>query len=128
PAVLAGVRRFLGVFILTGAALALYQTASGTGFAEAGRATYLRAFGPGVHPVSFGLQLVMALVGLEIARLRIGARLGAGMVAIYLLGGAALYLSFARTAWVVLLLVVLLTVWSRSRSALRVMLLPPVAG
>ncbi|MCL7464665.1 O-antigen ligase family protein [Phaeovulum sp. NW3] len=50
------------------------------------------------------------------------------MVAIYLLGGAALYLSFARTAWVVLLLVVLLTVWSRSRPALRVTLLPPVAG
>lgn len=128
PAVLAAVRRFLGVFILTGAALALYQTASGTGFAEAGRSTYLRAFGPDVHPVSFGLQLVVALVGLEIARLRGGARLGAGMIALYLLGGAALYLSFARTAWVVLLLVVLLMVWSRSRPALRVTLLPPVAG
>lgn len=128
PAVLAAVRRFLGVFILTGAALALYQTASGTGFAEAGRSTYLRAFGPDVHPVSFGLQLVVALVGLEIARLRGGARLGAGMIALYLLGGAALYLSFARTAWVALLLVVLLMVWSRSRPALRVTLLPPVAG
>lgn len=128
PAVLAAVRRFLGVFILTGAALALYQTDSGTGFAEAGRSTYLRAFGPDVHPVSFGLQLVVALVGLEIARLRGGARLGAGMIALYLLGGAALYLSFARTAWVALLLVVLLMVWSRSRPALRVTLLLPVAG
>lgn len=128
PAGVAAVRRFLAVFILTGAALAFHQAASGTGFAEAGRSTYLRAFGPDVHPVSFGLQLVVALAGLEIARLRSGARLGAGMIALYLLGGAALYLSFARTAWVVLLLVVLLTVWSRSRPALRLALMPPLAG
>ncbi len=98
--------RMLALFLAVGAAISVLQLASGRGFVEAGKATIQRAFGSDVHPVSFAIQVVAALVGLEIARARTGQRPGLVHGALMATGALALYLTYARTAWVMALMVV----------------------
>ncbi len=92
-------RDLLRAFLLIGGVLSVWQVASGNGFVEQGRATLQRAYGSDVHPVSFAIQLVAAMVALEVTRLRLGARAGVLHLACMGLGVAALYLTYARTAW-----------------------------
>ena len=94
------INRFLRAFIALGAALSVAQVASGTGFIDAGRDHLQRAFGSDVHPVSFAIQMVAALVALEIVRAKRAVRFRAVHLALLAIGAVALYLTFARTAWV----------------------------
>ncbi len=97
--------RLLAAFLVVGFFLSVYQLMTGTGFVEHGRATIQRAFGSDVHPVSFAIQVLAAMVTLEILRLRL--RMPAGRLHLLTLaaGLVALYLTYARTAWVMALIV-----------------------
>jgi len=106
-------RRFLSAFVVVGAVLALAQVLSGNGFVDPGKPGVIRAYGSDVHPVSFAIQIVAALLALEILRVKIGARFGMGHLALLTLGSVALYLTFARTAWVMAFLVLAFLVWRR---------------
>lgn len=115
---LPAIQRFVVGFITLGAVLAVFQVASGTGFVEAGKTSIVRAFGSDVHPVSFAIQMVAALVTLEIIRVK--RRLPVGPVHLVLVALAllAIYLTFARTAWVMGALTVAYVLLSRG-SGLR---------
>ena len=102
----AGINRFLRAFIALGAALALAQVGSGSGFVDAGKDHIQRAFGSDVHPVSFAIQMVAALVALEIVRAKRAAKFRMAHVALLAIGAVALYLTYARTAWVMAILTV----------------------
>lgn len=118
-AALAAPRRLLTGFIALGAALSLWQCLSGSGFIDPGKPGVIRAFGSDVHPVSFAIQILAALLALEVIRLKTGARAGAVHLALLMLGALALYLTFARTAWVMALMVVALALWQRGSAAQR---------
>ncbi len=119
PAALAAVRRLLAGFVILGAALSLWQVIGGSGFVDPGKPGVIRAFGSDVHPVSFSIQILAAVLALEVIRLKTGARVSVAHVALLTLGAVALYLTFARTAWVMALLVVALTLWQRGSAAQR---------
>ena len=104
PAALEALRRVLAGFVLLGAGLSFWQIASGTGFVEQGRAAIQRAYGSDVHPVSFAIQITAALVALEILRLRLNRRAGLVHWLLMVAGAAALYLTYARTAWLMALI------------------------
>lgn len=123
PRFLPLVSRFLAGFVLLGGLLSFYQIATGTGFVAEGRSDILRAYGPDVHPVSWALQLVIALTGIEALRRVRGKPLNGFVVALYAIGLAALYLSFSRTGWAMLALVVLFSVAAGARGALRPVLI-----
>ncbi len=106
PAHLARIYRLLGGFVLVGAALSIWQLATSHGFIEAAKSARPRAYGSDVHPVSFGIQIVTALTALEIARIRLGRRAGAIHLALMAAGLLALWLTYARTAWVMALFIV----------------------
>ena len=55
-------RRFLSAFVVVGAVLALAQVLSGNGFVDPGKPGVIRAYGSDVHPVSFAIQIVAALL------------------------------------------------------------------
>ena len=97
---LRSVARLLTAFVTIGAALSILQVVTGTGFVEAGKSQINRAFGSDVHPVSFAIQIVAALVALEVIRSKIGRRPNPASLFLILLGCIALYLTYARTAWV----------------------------
>ncbi|MGB5558214.1 MAG: O-antigen ligase family protein [Paracoccaceae bacterium] len=122
PAALVPLRRFLTAFVAVGGALALVQVLSGSAFVDPGKPGVIRAFGSDVHPVSFAIQMLAALLALEVIRAKTGERFGAGHVALLALGAAALYLTFARTAWVMALVVLALLAWRRGRGAQRLAL------
>ncbi len=86
---------------------------SGSGFVDPGKPGVIRAFGSDVHPVSFAIQMLAAVLALEVIRAKTGRPLRAGHVALLALGAVALYLTFARTAWVMALMVLALLVWRR---------------
>ena len=119
PAALSVVRRLLAGFVILGAALSLWQVIGGSGFVDPGKPGVIRAFGSDVHPVSFAIQILAAVLALEVIRLKTGARVSVAHVALLTLGAVALYLTFARTAWVMALLVVALTLWQRGSAAQR---------
>ncbi|MFV2002796.1 MAG: O-antigen ligase family protein, partial [Paracoccaceae bacterium] len=103
---LTGINRFLQGFVVIGAALSLMQIATGTGFVEIGREAAQRAFGSDVHPVSFAIQMLAALVALEVIRIKRAAGFSALHAALLGLGVIAIYLTSARTAWVMAMLTV----------------------
>ncbi|MEE9388262.1 MAG: O-antigen ligase family protein [Paracoccaceae bacterium] len=105
PTGLAWMSRFLTAFIAFGCALSLSQIATGTGFVETGPHGFQRAFGSDVHPVSFAIQILAALVALEIARLKRVLPVTFAFKCTFILGSIALYLTFARTAWVMAALI-----------------------
>lgn len=111
--------RLLVAFTLVGSGLALFQYGSGTGFVEAGKDSVMRAFGSDVHPVSFSIQMLAALVGLEIVRVKCGRPRSALYCVLIGLGVISIYLTFARTAWVMALLVVTYSIISRSGWGVR---------
>jgi O-antigen ligase len=82
------------------------QVATGSGLVEAGKDHIQRAFGSDVHPVSFAIQMVAALVAREIMRAKRAAKFRAVHLALLAIGAVALYLTFARTAWVMAILTV----------------------
>ncbi|MGR3661529.1 MAG: O-antigen ligase family protein [Paracoccaceae bacterium] len=110
---LPAIQKFITGFILIGALLSVYQLASGTGFIEAGKSRIVRAFGSDVHPVSFAIQMVAALVTLEIIRVKRGQRVGAVHLLLLCLALLVIYLTYARTAWVMGLLTVAFVLLSR---------------
>ena len=99
------VHNFLMFFLVLGSLIALTQFVAGTGFVDQGKPDVMRVFGTDVHPVSFGLQIVLALVGVQISRLKLGLRFSIWNVLIVAVALSALYLTFARTAWGVLAVV-----------------------
>jgi O-antigen ligase len=119
---LRGIGRVLGGFVLVGAALSVVQVASGHGFVEAGKSTIQRAFGSDVHPVSFAIQIVAAMVALEIIRLKQGRAVDLGHIALIGAGAVALYLTYARTAWVMALLTLAYALLARGSWAQRLLL------
>ncbi len=123
PAALTPLRRFLTGFIAIGAALSVWQVASGSGFVDPGKPGVIRAFGSDVHPVSFAIQILAAALALEILRVKTGARAGPLHLALLALGALALYLTFARTAWMMALLVLAITIWRRGGSLRKLALL-----
>jgi O-antigen ligase len=96
--------RMLRAFLHIGLLLCAVQLVTGTGFVDPGKPQIRRVFGADVHPVSFGLQLAVAMSGLAVIRLRQGKTVPRFL---FLMGCIALYLTFARTAWVVFGLVLL---------------------
>ena len=112
--------RILIIFIIGGFALSLFQILSNSGFVAQGRDTTQRAFGSDVHPVSFAIQLVAALSALEIIRLKKGRPASVFHIAVMAMGLVAIYLTFARTAWVMGAVVIGLSVILRGKFARRV--------
>lgn len=106
--------RFLVAFIMVGSLLAILQSVTNLGFVDPTRPDLTRAIGSDVHPVSFGIQMVAALVAFACLRLKQGGRLGYGIVTLWLMGGIALYLTYARTAWALGGLCFFALIWSRS--------------
>ncbi len=96
------------LFIIAGFALSAFQLISGSGFVESGKQHMQRAFGSDVHPVSFAVQIVAALVAVEILRVKRQQKLTPFHVVVLGLGCLTLYLTFARTAWVMALIIVAL--------------------
>ena len=121
------IQRFLRAFVLVGAALSIFQIAAGTGFVEAGDIDILRAFGSDVHPVSFAIQMVAAIVGLEIIRIKRRAPLSGSYLVLFGFGLLALYLTYARTAWVMLALSAGITVFLRTSPTRRILMVAAVA-
>lgn len=93
-------QKFLTVFIVGGSVLSIYQIGTATGFIEAGKAQIQRAIGSDVHPVSFAIQILAAMVAFECLRAKRGQRFSFWYCLIIILGLLALYLTFARTAWI----------------------------
>lgn len=120
----AGVARagagLLYAFIWVGAGLSLWQVATGSGFVAPGRPDLVRAFGSDVHPVSFGIQIVAAAAGMEILRRKDGRRVRAFHAATLAVGLAALYLTYARTAWAMAAIVLLWLALTAPRLRTRV--------
>ena len=117
-----GVLRWLFAgFLCVGGLLSIVQIQSGFGFVDPARAQLIRAIGSDVHPVSFAIQLVLAGVGLIVVNLRTGRRLGALGILALGLGGLALYLTFARTAWVMAAMIVFYVTWVRGGLVVRVL-------
>lgn len=110
---LPAIQKFIVGFILIGTLLSVYQVAAGTGFVEAGKSRIVRAFGSDVHPVSFAIQMVTALVMLEVIRVKRGHSVGPVHLALVCLALLALYLTFARTAWVMAALTLAFVLLSR---------------
>ena len=108
-------RGFLTAFVVIGVGLSLWQVLSGSGFVEPTQPDIIRAYGSDVHPVSFALQMLAALLALEVLRVRAGRGFGAIHAALILAGAVAIYLTFARTAWVMAAFVLVLLVWQRGR-------------
>jgi len=120
---LTAINRFLRAFIALGAALAVAQVVSGSGFVDAGKDHIQRAFGSDEHPVSFAIQMVAALVALEIVRAKRAAKIRLAHVALLAIGAVALYLTYARTAWVMAMLTIGYVLIMRGSPARRVMAL-----
>ena len=96
--------RLMAAFVIVGCLLSLYQLAMGKGFVEQGKTSIQRAYGSDVHPVSFAIQVLAAMIAAEVLRLRLGRRVGLLHILIVLCGTVALYLTYARTAWVMALI------------------------
>lgn len=110
---LPAIQKFIIGFILIGTVLSVYQVAAGTGFVEAGKSRIVRAFGSDVHPVSFAIQMVTALVMLEINRIKRDQRAGFAHLLFVCFALLAIYLTFARTAWVMGVLILAYVLLSR---------------
>jgi len=112
--------RIIALFIITGLLLSLTQILTGTGFVAAGKITTQRAFGSDVHPVSFAVQILAAMVALEVLRVKRRLRFGLSHGVLLGLGCIALYLTYARTAWVMALIILALAIILRGSLARRI--------
>ena len=126
-AALRAIQTFLVAFIIVGTCLAVAQIATGSGFVEAGKFDTQRAIGSDVHPVSFAIQMVAALIGLEVIRIKQRLAWSFGHLILIGLGMLALYLTFARTAWVMLALCTGLTLFLRASPLGRILMLAVIA-
>ena len=106
PSVLPNLARLMAIFISAGLALSLIQLATDTGFVAVGQATTQRTFGSDVHPVSFAIQTLAALVALEIIRLKSVRAPGPAHIALIAIGTLSIFLTLARTAWVMALIII----------------------
>lgn len=128
PGVLTTLYRLMAGFITVGFGLSVLQIATSTGFVETGRDTVQRAIGSDVHPVSFAIQIVAAGVALEILRAKSGRPPGIMHFGLLLVGGLALYLTLARTAWVMALITILYVFLARGRPLHRLLGIAIAAG
>ena len=101
----ARLQKFLHTFIILGFILCIFQIGTGAGFQEHGRSTFKRAFGSDVHPVPFSLQIVIALVGLEIIRLKLNAPFGRKHLMFFAVSMLAMFLTYSRTGWLIFAIV-----------------------
>lgn len=106
PVLLPAIQRFLAAFIAIGAGLSVFQVINGSGFVEPGGQELIRAYGSDVHPVSFAIQVLTAVVGLEIIRVKRRLPMRRWHLTLVALAGLAIYLTYARTAWVMGFLIV----------------------
>lgn len=122
PSALTFLYRLMAAFILVGCTLSLLQVTTHTGFVEIGRDNVQRAFGSDVHPVSFAIQIVAAMVALEVIRIKRRAPLGLLHLCLLSAGTIALYLTLARTAWVMGLLIVAIALVLRGSPLRRILI------
>lgn len=113
------IRRFLAAFILLGMILSAHQLLSGSGFAEPEKPGVIRAFGSDVHPVSFAIQIVTVMVALEVVRVKLGSNFGIWHSCLLLLGAISLYLTYARTAWIMAFLTLAFVMIVRANRTMR---------
>ncbi len=92
-------------FVLIGSSLSVFQILTNTGFVEAGKSQIQRAYGSDVHPVSFAIQILASMIIIEMSRLKLGRRITISHIALLAIGAGALYLTYARTAWLMALIV-----------------------
>ncbi len=123
PRGLAAIRVFLTGFLLVGAALSVWQVTQGAGFVDPGKPGVIRAFGSDVHPVSFALQALAAMLALEVIRVKTGRAFNGLHATLLACGALALYLTYARTAWVMALLIAAVLAWRRSGGLQRLALI-----
>ncbi len=114
--------RIMAAFVLVGCALSLLQVLTHTGFVEIGRNTVQRAFGSDVHPVSFAIQIVAAMVALEVIRIKRRGPLDLLHLFLLAAGTIALYLTLARTAWVMGLLIIAIALVLRGSPLRRILI------
>lgn len=88
---------FTKAFLIVGFLLSVYQIGSGNAFVSVTEAAVRRAYGTAAHPVSYGLQVICALVLLELIRLRLKLPFSK---MVFLVALISLYLTQSRTAWV----------------------------
>lgn len=105
PSAISPLTRFLTAFIAVGAILSIYQVVTGHGFVEVGRENLQRAIGSDVHPVSFALQALAAAVGLEVLRLKSNQPFSIHHAGLLVLAALSIWLTYARTAWVMAILI-----------------------
>jgi len=120
---LSHLNRFLQTFIIGGSVLSFYQIATDTGFVDAAKIHIQRATGSDVHPVSFAIQMLAALATLECIRAKLGQRKTLLHWVVLVLGVLALYLTFARTAWVMAFVTLAYVVFVRNGWIARATLL-----
>jgi len=113
------IQRFLIAFICLGGALSLQQMVSGGGFSAAGKPMLARAFGTDVHPVSWAMQIVCALAGVEVIRRAQGARLNWPLGLVYSLGACSLYLTYSRTGWAMAAFIIIFVTLQDTKGARR---------
>lgn len=118
--ILGPVRLFVVMFILIGGVLSILQVVTGTGFVEAGKEGVMRAYGSDVHPVSFSIQILAAMVVLDVLRAKEGMPAGVVHIGLMALGLIAIYLTFARTAWAMALLVFTYSTLANARWGVRI--------
>jgi len=113
-------------YLLVGAGMSFMQVITGTGLLERGTGL-MRAYGIGFHPVDYGMQIVIVMVLAEVCRMRSGVR--ASSLYKLAIGASvlALYLTEARTAWVMLAFVLFAYFYSRSKALWKLVSVSTVA-
>ncbi len=101
----AALERLFIAFLAVGGGLAVLQVLTSSGFVDPGKPDVQRAFGSDVHPVSFGIQLVLAATGLIVLRIRSRAGFKFAHYCLLALAAVAIYLTYARTAWAMALII-----------------------
>lgn len=91
---------FLKVFVVVGGFLCIYQILTKNGFVGQDRTQIQRAFGTATHPVSYSLQILVSIAGLEIIRKKSGKPIDRIHLGLFLLSCIALVLTFSRTGWI----------------------------
>ncbi len=122
PCSLKPLYRVMATFVLIGCALSLLQVLTNSGFVEIGRDNVQRAFGSDVHPVSFAIQIVAAMVALEVIRIKRHEPPNLIHLLLMASGTIALYLTLARTAWVMGLLIVAMALILRGSPLRRILI------
>lgn len=90
---------FLKVFVVVGSILCIYQILTNKGFVGQDRTQIQRAFGTATHPVSYSLQILISIVGLEIIRKKSDKPIDRIYLGLFMISCVALALTFSRTGW-----------------------------